>query len=208
MRSAANVSHLACPQRTTARARFCLDDLSGRVNELSGATPLSLSFTLVKEAQQRGELAAWVTTRASTFFPLDAAARGIELSQLPVIFAPDVASALRSADKLARSSAFRLLVLDLAGPHAEAARGRTQRDVPAALLSRLLGLARQHDTAVLILTTSAVPALGSLISLRCATERQEVSAGRFLCIARALKDKRYGPGWTWSEVQYGPVGLR
>jgi len=208
MRGLASVYHLECPSRSTARARFCLDDLSGRVNELTGATPLSLAFTLVNEAQQRCELAAWVTTRESTFFPLDAAARGVDLSLLPVIFAPDIAAALRSADKLARSGAFRLLVLDLAGPRAEVTRGRSTRDVPAALLSRLVGLARQHDTAVLVLTTSAIPPLGSLVSLRCASERQEAEAGRFLCVARALKDKRYGPGWTWSEVQYGPVGLR
>jgi hypothetical protein len=208
MREPAAVHHLECPSRSTARPRFSLDDLNGRVNEISGATPLSLAFTLVTEAQERRELAAWVTTRESTFFPLDAAARGVDLALLPVVFAPDVAGALRSADKLARSGAFRLLVLDLAGPRAEPSRGRALRPVPPALLSRLVGLARQHDTAVLVLTTSAVPALGSLVSLRCAAERQEAAAGRFLCVARALKDKRYGPGWTWSEVQYGPVGLR
>jgi recombination protein RecA len=208
MRGLANVYRLECPSRSPVRPRFCLGDLNGRVNELSGATLLSLAFTLVSEAQQRGELAAWVAARESAFFPLDAAARGIDLSLLPVIFAPDVAAALRSADKLARSGAFRLLVLDLAGPRAETPRGRPPRAVPPALLSRLVGLARQHDTAVLVLTTSAVPPLGSLVSLRCASERQEAGPGRFLCVARALKDKRSGPGWTWSEVQYGPVGLR
>lgn len=208
MRDAATVYRLECPPRPLARARFCLDDLNGRVNEISGATPLSLAFTLVTEAQRRHDLAAWVTTRESTFFPLDAAVRGVELSLLPVIFAPDVTAALRSADKLARSGAFRLLVLDLAGTRAEASRARVMRAVPPALLSRLVGLARQHDTAVLVLTTPAIPPLGSLVSLRCAAERQEAAPGRFLCVARALKDKRYGPGWTWSEVQYGPVGLR
>jgi recombination protein RecA len=206
MRGPATVHRLECPYRPPAR--WSLDALDGRVNELSGTTSLSLAFTLVSEAQQRRELVAWVTTRESTFFPIDAAARGVDLSSLPVIFVPDATTALRSGDKLARSGAFRLLVLDLTGTHSRTAGGRAPRSAPPALLSRLVGLARQYDTAVLVLTTDAVPPLGSLVSLRCTAERQEIDPGRFLCVARALKDKRHGPGWTWSEVQYGPVGLR
>ena len=50
--------------------------------------------------------------------------------------------------------------------------------------------------------------LGSLVSLRCEAHQEEAGAGRFLCTARTLKDKRRGPGWTYTEVRRGPAGLR
>jgi recombination protein RecA len=185
-------------------AGWGLDALAGRLTELSGlgaAAQLSLAFTLVREAQRRGEPTAWITDRASTFFPPDAAASGIDLDALPVVFAPGAAAAARAADKLARSGAFGLIVLDLIG---------TDRKTPAPLLSRLTGLAQQHDAALLFLTEKPAEqaSLSSLISLRCESSRKDAGAGRFFCLVRSLKDKRHGPGWTSTEVHRGPVGLR
>ena len=187
-----------------APAVWSIETLAGRLVELSGcgaAAQLSLAFTLVREAQAHGDRAAWVTDRGSTFFPPDAAASGVDLDALPVVFAPDAAAAARAADKLVRSGGFGLVVLDLVG-----AGGPT----PAPLLSRLAGLAQQHAAAVLFLTEKPPEetSLSSLVSLRCEALRREAGGGDFLCLVRALKDKRRGPGWTVAEVRRGPLGLR
>ncbi len=211
---------------------WALPVCAGRLTELSGegaAVQLSLTFSLVRDAQRRGEPAAWVTHAASTFYPPDAAACGIALARLPVVFAPDAPGAARAADKLVRSGAFGLVVLDLVGLEdvarrapatrdAEPARGPRRglrsrgraADIPPALLARLAALAQQHEAAVLFLTDKppAEPSLGPLVSLRCEARREDAGGGRFVCRANALKDKRRGPGWSFSEVRRGPVGLR
>lgn len=203
----------------TRRPRWELETLGGRLGELSGrgaGAQLSLAFSLVAEAQRQGEPAAWITTRSSTFFPPDAAACGIRLDQLPVVFVPDAPAAARAADKLVRSGGFGLVVLDLAlavgadPPRTGRLPAAQRAEIPPALLSRLVGLAQQHEAAVLFLTEKPVdePSLGSLVSLRCEALRQDAGAGRFLCRARALKDKRHGPGWSFTEVRRGPLGLR
>jgi recombination protein RecA len=185
-------------------ARWELPELSGRVCELSGlgaAAQLSLAFTLVEEAQRGGEPVAWITDRASTFFPPDAAASGVDLEALPVVFVPDAPAAARAADRLARSGAFGLVVLDLVGTRAE---------VPPALQSRLAGLAQRHGTAVLYLTEKSAEgaSVGPLVSLRCQADREGREGGRLTCRVRVVKDKRRGPGWTHAELRHGPAGLR
>jgi recombination protein RecA len=183
--------------------------------ELSGtgaAPKLTLAFALVHEAQRRHEPVAWITCGASTFFPPDAAEGGIDLDCLPVVFAPDASAAARAAARLARSGAFGLIVIDIA---AAAPAGSPRRagvmatEIPVPLQSRLAGLAQRHDIAVLCLTEKADEAasLGALVSLRCAAERVPDSRGGYLCRARALKDKRRGPGWSHAEVRRGPAGL-
>jgi recombination protein RecA len=94
-----------------------------------------------------------------------------------------------------------LVVLDLVDSNAE---------VPIPLQSRLASAAQGHGAAVVFVTEKAADraSLGSLVSLRCEADRREAGAGRFLCTARALKDKRRGPGWTYTEVRRGPAGLR
>jgi recombination protein RecA len=187
------------------RPAWSLGTVGARLVELSGqgaAPRLSLAFALVRDAQRRGETAAWVTHRDGTFYPPDAAAGGVRLDHLPVVFAPDAPAAARAADKLVRSGAFGLVVLDLGVAMAGS--------VPVPLLSRLSGLARQHEAAVVFLTDkpSTDPSLGPLVSLRCEGTRQAAAGGRFACVVRAIKDKRRGPGWSSSEVRRGPVGLR
>ncbi len=192
------ISHIPSP------ARWGLGVFAGRLSELSGLGPtarLSLAMGLVCEAQCASETAAWVTNRRSTFFPPDAAKSGVDLARLPVVFAPDAPAAARAAWRLVRSGGFGLVVLDLVGTNAE---------VPIPLQSRLTGAAQAHGAAVVFVTEKAADraSLGSLVSLRCEAHREAASVGRFLCTARALKDKRRGPGWTYTEVRCGPAGLR
>lgn len=98
-------------------AVWTLPALSGRLVELppglgaSGA--LSLAFSLVLEAQRQGEVAAWIGRGAGGFYPPDAALGGVDLSALAVVRVEGASAQARAADKLLRSGAFGLLILDL-----------------------------------------------------------------------------------------------
>ncbi len=165
-----------------------------------GSGALTAAAGLVWKAQHAGEPAAWISARPSLFFPPDLAAGGIDLAALVVVRAPNASSAARAADKLLRSGAFGLVVLDL-GAHAA---------VPSPLLGRLLGLAQKHHAAVVFLTEKAVdaPSLAPIVSLRVAASRTNAGTGRFACTIVATKDKRRAPGWTLEETFRGPPGLR
>ncbi len=110
------------------------DALAGRLCELSGegaTCPASVAFLLVREAQRRGLLAAWLQvgwrrqatgtggTRTATrppdaapFFAPDLVALGLDLAALPFIPVQDMNEAGRAATHLLRSGAFALLVID------------------------------------------------------------------------------------------------
>ncbi len=204
----------ASPKKTSSpvcsvSTAFFVRHLRGRLTELSGTDAgavLTLGFQLVLEAQFAGEPVAWISTKESYFFPPDVSESGIDLDALPVIHISNAPAAARAADKLVRSGAFGLVVLDLAGPTAS---GRPQ-SFPIALQSRLLGLAGKHDTALLFLTAKDrhSPSLGSLISLRAQATRLRTAEDRFSCSLEVIKDKRNGPGWSHQEVRHGPAGLR
>jgi recombination protein RecA len=187
-------------------ASWTLPALSGRLIELAGGgatANLSLAFSLVDDAQQRREPVAWVVCHGSNFFPPDAAACGIDLGNLPVVFAPAAPHAARAAERLVRSGAFGLVVIDIAGESAS---------IPQPLLTRLAGLAEKHECTTLILTDRDPErtALGSLISLRATAQRRTLQRrvpGRYACRLEVLKDKRHPPGWTRDETRLGPPGL-
>jgi recombination protein RecA len=82
--------------------------------------------------------------------------------------------------------------------------------LPVPILSRLLGLAREHGAVVLLLTRKAEDAasMHSLISLRADARWRHTDAGLYEVGVRVLKDKRSGPGWTHTEICRGPDGLR
>lgn len=197
---------------------------------------LSLAFRLVHDAQTRGENAAWISLRASSFFPPDAEACGIDLESFAVVRVLAAKEATFAADLLARSGAFGLIVLDL----------DRRSSVSMAVLSRLLGLARKHETAIVFLTEKPAEhaSLGSLVAVRAdarrvrqplraepsrseqlplrshesKSERQPLHAheshfeshcaGRFACELRVTKDKRRAFGWSHVEVRRGPDGMR
>jgi recombination protein RecA len=198
----AAVSRLSVVPRPTQVWSFTA--LSGRLVELSAAAHaahLTAAFGLVLEAQLCGDRAAWVTLKDSSFYPPDITAGGVDLDALPVVRVPDARTAGRAADHLVRSGAFGLIVIDLS--HEQSA------GLPVPLLTRLLGLARQQDAAVLILTKKSeqTPSLHSLISLR-AEACWRIRERRYELCVRVLKDKRGGPGWIHVESCRGPAGLR
>jgi recombination protein RecA len=187
----------------TAAAPWTRASLAGRIAELSGAgasASLTFAVALVLDAQRRGEIAAWVTARESSFFPPDVAQTGVDLAALPVVRVPEVQHVTRAAERLVRSGAFDLVVVDL----------DRHFDVPLPLLTRLLGLAEKHDAAVVFVTekATAAPSLGSVVSLRAESRRERIRDGEFACTLTALRDKRRPAGWTHSETRRGPDGMR
>jgi recombination protein RecA len=199
-------------RESSGTARFCLEELAGRLVELSGegaSAVLTLAVGLVLDAQAAREPVAWVSSDESSFYPPDLAESGVDLAALVVVRLPlanHARSSARSsplavaAERLLRSGAFGLCVLDL-GKRAE---------LSQPLQSRLLGLAQRHHAALLCLTEKAeeTPSLGSLVSLRAQAVRTWLARDRFACELRVRKDKRRGPVWSEREVYRGPLGLR
>lgn len=189
------------PERAPG-GRWCLDALMGRFVELTGSEAtagLTAAGALIVETQRRGELAAWVGSRRSIFFPPDFAAMGVDLEALPVVQAEDAVASARAADTLLRTGSFTLIVMDLA----------PRSHLPLAVQTRLVGLANKHRTVLTCLTRNVghdAP-LGSLVSLRGETSRRRSDFDRFTYDIDVIKDKRWGPGWGCTEVCCGPNGL-
>lgn len=196
-----------------------LGELAGRLVELSappdGASArLTAAVALVLEAQRQGEPVAWIAAEEGSFYPPDLDASGVDLEALAVIRVATRAGsrgalrdktaarqALSAADRLLRSGAFGLVVLELGA----------LRELPLAAQTRLAGLAQRHDSALLCLTSRGEEpgSLGSLISLHASATRRPTADGRFCCELTVLKDKRRGPGWRERAEGYrGPPGLR
>jgi recombination protein RecA len=202
------------PTTSAPPEQWGLDAMRGRLVELSarGATAtLTTAAELVLEAQRAEDPVAWVVPwsldhRTSTFYPPDLMDQGIDLSALVVVRAPSVIASARAVERLLRSGAFGLVVVDLGGVDMESPSQR----VPDHLLGRLVSLAQAHDTAVVCLTdkTAEASSLGSLVSLRAEAMRlREPPASEFEIRLRALKDKRHGPGWSKRSKARGPAGL-
>jgi recombination protein RecA len=177
--------------------------LAGRLVELTAhgaSATLTTAIGLVRRAQEEGEPAAWIALPRATFYPPDVADSGVDLDALVVVRVGEGVAAARAAERLLRSGAFGLVVIDLGG----------DAGVPMAHQGRLVTLAQQHDAAVVFLTDKAADAasLGSLVSLRAEALRARADdGGGFACTVRALKDKRRGPGWSITEVVRAPDGL-
>ena len=184
-----------------APERWSLAAIRGRLVELSarGASgTLTAAVELVAEAQAQSEPVAWLTSGTGTFYPPDVADSGVDLEALVVVRAPDATSIARAAERLLRSGAFGLIVLDLGD----------KVDLSMQIQGRLVTLAQTHDAAIVCLTEKAgdTPSLGSLVSLRAEALRAR-EHGEFAVTLRALKDKRRGPGWAHSIKRRGPAGL-
>lgn len=184
-----------------APERWSLAAIRGRLIELSArgaSATLTAAVELVGEAQGQGEPVAWLTLTSGSFYPPDVADSGIDLAALVVIRAPDATAIARAAERLLRSGAFGLVVLDL-GDKAE---------LSMQIQGRLVTLAQTHDAAVVCLTEKSgdTSSLGSLISLRAEALRAR-DRSEFTVTLRALKDKRRGPGWSHLVRRRGPAGL-
>lgn len=189
-------------QPSPTAGRWGLDLLCGRIVELSSdgqCASMSAAVPLVLEAQRRGEPAAWVAVGRSTFYPPDLAQSGIDLACLPLVRVPDSRAAVRTADKLLRSGAFAVLVVDLGRDH----------HIRVPVQSRLAGLAKKHRAVLLCLTRKKRddPSIGSLVSLRGVTRIKKTGFDRFTWVVHIIKDKRRGPGWAHEETCRGPEGL-
>ncbi len=186
-------------------SRWSLAGLSGRLVEITGAgasAVLTAALGMVRQAQAEGETTAWITSTQSLFFPPDAAEAGVDLDALVIVRTPEGA-VMTAADKLARSGAFGLIAVDL--PRWRMSEGRGARRPREGWLSRLLGLAKRHDTAILFLTEQEP--LGTLVSLRGEARRTRVATDRYQVSVRVVKDKRRSPGWRHLEQCRGPAGL-
>lgn len=177
--------------------------LRGRLVELSarGATAtLTTAIDLVLEAQLASEPAVWIMLQSGSFYPPDVAQSGVDLAALVVIRVSDAIGAARAAERVLRSGAFGLVVLDLGGDSA---------GFSMAHQGRLVTLAQAHDAAVVCLTekTADTASLGSLVSLRAEALRSRTPRNEFDLTVRALKDKRRGPGWTKKIKARGPDGF-
>ncbi len=212
-------------QRSAGDSSSSLDDcgpwnlsaLRGRLTELIGgavSANLSVAGRLILQAQMAGDFAAWITTHRDIFYPPDFAAAGIDLDCLPVVWALSPAEPLpgtsagpvrvarraaRAAERLLRSGAFGLVVIDLAD----------DLNVDPPSQGRLLRLAETHDAQVLILRRRREDDQysGSLVGVRAETSCRQIGPGRFRVTVRNTKDKRTGPGWTTNEDLDGPPGL-
>jgi recombination protein RecA len=196
---ASSATALPVPRQAPA---WRLATLAGRLCEVSAdaaGSALTTAVRLVVEAQRASEPAAWIGSPHSPFYPPDAAAAGVDVAALPVVWARDAMAMAGAADLLVRSGAFGLVVLDL-GPGAR---------LPIHAQTRLAALAQQHRTAVVCLTEKGGdrPSLGSLVSLRAHVARGPREEDRFRCEIQVLKDKRRGPGWGHVELCRGPDGL-
>jgi recombination protein RecA len=183
--------------------RWGIGALRGRLVELSArgaSATLTAAFELVAEAQAQAEPVAWISLAGSTFYPPDVAECGIDLAAIVVVRVPDAVTAARTAERLLRSGAFGLVMLDLAG---------VATALPTPVQGRLVTLAQTHDAAVVCLTekTEDTSSLGSLVSLRAEALRRREGNARFGITVRALKDKQRGPGWTHVAKRRGPAGL-
>lgn len=192
--------------RERAEQPWGLPALRGRLVELSArgaSATLTTAIDLVLEAQRDGEPVAWIVPwgreGSGTFFPPDVAASGVDLAALVVVRTSSVVVAARAAERLLRSGAFGLVVIDF---------GSASVEIPIAHQGRLVSLAQAHDAAIVCLTEKAADttSLGSLVSLRVEAQRARLADG-FEITVRALKDKRRGPGWTRAIKARGPSGL-
>jgi len=187
--------------------RWCLETLRGRFIELSNgpaSAGLSVITPLLVEAQQHAEPIAWVTAPTSCCYPPDLAAAGVDLNAFPLVVLPklNAVAAAKAADRLLRSAAFGLIILDL----------YEIGSFSLATVARLAKLAHQHDSALVCLTykSADVPSLGSLVSLRATSQRCQsinaIGSIRFEITVDILKDKRHGAAWQQQELRHGPPG--
>jgi recombination protein RecA len=180
---------------------WCLAELAGRLVELTGwraGAVFSSALGLVVDAQRCGETVVWVGPRSRSFFPPDAESAGVDLAALPVVRLALPCGIAFAADVLARSGAFGLIVLDVGSS-----------SVSLGVLSRLAGLARTHEAAIVLLTEKPPdrPSLGSVVSFRADTSFMRESDGSFAHQLAVTRDRVRAIGWRQVEKRRGPPGL-
>lgn len=181
--------------------RWCYAELAGRLVEVSGwraSATCTTAIALVADAQRAGETAVWVGPSSRCFHPPDAHAAGVDLDALPVVRLERAALIPAAADLLARSGGFGVVVLDLG-----------TANVSLGVLSRLAGLARTHEAAIVLLTEKSHehPSLGSVVSLRACASFRRAPQGDFAHELAVGRDRVRSMDWRQVEVRRGPPGL-
>ncbi len=179
----------------------------GRLVELSAnlqgpSARTSTAVSLLRQTQGEGETTAWVQPAGGPLYPPDLHDAGVDLSALVVIHVPLPAGAAelgKATELLLRSGAFGMVVVDLGGTATEA---RTSWQ------GRLLGLARQHESRILLLTDkpSHADSLGPLVGLRVEPQRRREGDG-FDLEHHVLKNKSGAPVTPAGDRLVGPPGL-
>lgn len=180
---------------------FGFQRVAGRLVEISGAGQLTLSTSLLAEAQQEGELCGWVSTTLHTVFPPDLEANGVDLSALYFFWIDRPAEAAKTVEYLLRSDAFGLLVLDMSKHPA----------IPDGTSGRLMRLASKVRCAVVALSAlqeKPQSIFGSLTSLRINTGLQALPGGDFEVTLVAERDRSAAPQWRRRFTYHAPTGLR
>ena len=181
----------------------------GRVVELSGLVEgacarLSTAVAIVRHVQAEGDTTAWIQPEGGPLYPPDVAEAGIDLEALVVVHVPGNAlphGLCKAAELLLRSGAFGLVVID--GTSATWPSAPTQ-----AWLGRVLGLARQHGSRVLLLTEKPAHAdsLGTLVGLRVESRRRREPSGGFVVEHHVVKNKSGSPFDVEVDRYRGPDG--
>jgi hypothetical protein len=174
---------------------------TGKLIEISGGAGTgfvartTLAVAMLRAAQREGETAAWIQVNPGTLYPPDLRDSGIDLEALAVLHVPQGngrkahAPLLKAAELLLRSGAFGLVVLDMR------INGAQLPSVTSGWAGRLLGLARQHESRVLLLTDKQTTAdsLGPLVGIRLEPRRKRQAKGVFSVDLEVLKNKSGTP---------------
>ena len=186
-----------------------LASLLGRLTQIASGPQgggSTVAAALVRKAQRQREPVAWVQWQGGSLYPPDLHAQGIALEALLVVHVGEAQQAqerLRAAELLLRSGGFGLVVVDL-----------TCGRLPTGLAwqHRLHQWARQHHSAVVLLTQGATdaegPSLGALISLQLVPRRQALGDGLFEQGCAIGKNKLGQALEPWQWLACGPPGLR
>jgi recombination protein RecA len=201
----------------------------GRLIEITRAragAQITTAVACLRAAQAAGQPAAWIQPAGGPLFPPDLAQSGIDLDALLIVNVPLRAGAhalAKAAELLLRSGGFGMIVLDLCGS--------ALRDT--VWQGRLLGLAREHDSWLLLLSDAEPPgaqrshparsatslaasrtpllaqrpSLGPLVSLCLEPHRQRVQRGMFAVEQHVRKDKSGLLSPLVAERRRGPWGL-
>ena len=145
---------------------------------------MTTAVSCLVHAQQRGETTAWVQLQGGSLYPPDLARSGVDLGALVIVQPPKLTGAQglgKATELLLRSGGFGFVVLDLVGVV-------MRHDL--AFQGRLLGLTREHNSTLLLLTASSVHgSFGPLVSLCIEPSRVALGGQRFVIQHRIRKDK-------------------
>ena len=202
----------------------------GRLIEIA-RTPdgaqMTMAIACLRQVQAQGEPVAWVQRAGGALFPPDLVDSGIDLDALLVVHLPNAHAGsnagqraeaehglAKAAELLLRSGAFGMVVIDLtavlAGANVDSAPPQQARNaLELSVQSRLLGLAREHRSNVLLLSErgNRSGSLGPLISLCIEPKRTRVGRGAFAIEPHARKDKSGLLCALAVEARRGPWGL-